>query len=312
MVFLFKRKGWYVVMGNFLGCKSFAKVSILLLILGVFTYLFSGINLKKVRKDYPIVIGKGGRGEIRTNKDDGIAIKVSVFSDACGDYKDEFDDQEKVYKAYKSLKHPKGFKERATMLKPYEYSEGSDPYFCVFKMERLKPYPKGSKLLRNLVLGEESLDKKDKDKGHMTGLKQAKKIIDKLPRYFKDKSNMEQLCYDFGRLAAIMQLVAKVDGYDYELILSQSSSGDIPYKISIIDFDKVNSIKNEFKEKSVDVDKLAECLADMNITPKPTSKSCYNYFKQGYLDLAKQLDKEKGTTFYSKVATELFEVLPDF
>lgn len=292
----------------------FSKIAILLLCFHIsLPILSSESSLEGIAKLYPEVIGKGGHGEIRTKKGDSTVIKLSKKSNVCSDYKKEFEIQSQIYGKYNSLSHPKGFKERATILKPEKYEEAKS--FCFFKMERLRPVLETSPLLDQLYLGETAdYDKiikiDDYIRGHYIGFNQVEQIVNKYPKHSADKSNMEQLCYDFGRLLATVQLAAKFDGNDFELVLSKST-GKPPYKISIIDFDKMESMADlfkDFKEENIKkiVTKTEWVFEAEPYVPDPSS-DCYKNFAEGYLGLAKQLDAQERTNFYSKTAQAMLD-----
>ena len=194
------------------------------------------------------------------------------------------------------------------ILEPQQYYERHD--FCFFKMERLKPI--SGELLYQLYLGDPSQDQVIKEnliRGHYIGFKQASEIVDKYPRVSLTRSNIEQLCYDFGRLLGIIQLAAKFDALDYELVLSKSN-GKIPYKISIIDFDQMSSIADSFASKNIKqiVDRVNWPLTAETYVPNPSDK-CFSHFKAGYLDLARELDIGEKTGFYSEVANAILNML---
>jgi len=108
-------------------------------------------------------------------------------------------------------------------------------------------------------------------------------------------------------LLAIVQLAAKFDALDYELVLSKSND-TFPYMISIIDFDQMSSISDLFEKKDIKmiVKKVSWPLDAEPFLPAP-SNECFKDFKAGYLDVAKQLDNKEKTDFYTKVANAILD-----
>lgn len=261
-------------------------------------------NLQTIIKQYPVIIGKGGHGEIRSDgPDKGTVIKLSTQADRqCASYKQEFDSQLAIYKAYDSFNLPADMKKRATILRPIEYEEFKD--FCFYKMEQLRPFP-NEQLLYQLYLGKEDYDKIFPGRGHYIGIKQLQKKLND-----STGEKLKQLIYDFGFLMGIVQLDAKFDGLDYELVLSKIDDKN-GYKIVIIDFDQMSSIKEYFtgfEEKNIKtiVEKTGWPLQAEEYLPSPEGKY-FKFFEKGYLDVAKQLDTKHNTTFYTKVSKAIME-----
>ncbi|MCF7899563.1 hypothetical protein K9L05_02850, partial [Candidatus Babeliales bacterium] len=209
--------------------------------------------------DFTKIIGRGGYGEIYASDQDGkenIVLKVSRNTRQCQNYKLEFDNQLQIYEKYKSFEHPQGFEDRATFLRPFAYQETEeDGKYCFYAMERL--YPLTGTLLYQIYLGEKSWDQKFGDehfvRGHYLGYNQIEKIVNEFQRLSPDRSNFELLCYDLGRLIAIMHLGAEFDGKDTEYVLAKRSKDEVGnWKLVVIDFDMTRSIHNLFEERNIE------------------------------------------------------------
>ena len=259
---------------------------------------------------FPHIIGRGGYGEIRTDNEGDRVIKLSKKINACLDYKKEFKIHQDIFNAFTNLSHPQAFSRRASILKPGRYVEEKD--HCFYEMERLRPMDNTAKLLDQLYLGEDNYDKKVADdqfiRGRYIGLKQTKTIVDQFPPD-GTRSNIDQLHYNFGRLLALVHLAAKYDTFDFEFVIAQ---GTHYYKIAIIDFDKMNSIANLFEGFKKDnipaiVKKVEWPMAAEQFLPSKKSEH-YQHFKQGYLDLATQLNKRDKTNFYTEVANAILDI----
>jgi len=272
-------------------------------------FIFSYIQgqekeLQALKTQYPTVLGKGGHGEIRADgADKDTVIKLSTQADRqCAYYKKEFDSQLGIYKAFVAFDNPVGMKQRATILEPIEYGEGKD--FCFYKMERLKPFPK-EQFLYQLYLGNESHDKVISGRGHYIGIKQVQEKLND-----PTGKKLDQLIYDFGWLMGVIQLAAKFDALDFELVLSKVDD-KTGYKIVIIDFDQMSSIADYFKgfdEKNIKplVEKTEWVWINEPYVPMPSGKY-FKFFEDGYLGVAKRLDAQYNTKFYTKVGSAMIE-----
>jgi hypothetical protein len=222
--------------------------------------------------------------------------------------------QKKIFEVYEKLEHPDGFKDRASFLNPTNFLSTEDG--CFYLMDRL--YPIEGDLIYQIYLNEPSYDFIIRDetyiRGHYIGYEQIKKIIQDKPRTSETLTNMEQLYYDLGRLLAIMHLGAQIDGRDVEYVLSKrSKNNDLYYKISIIDFNLVSSMKNLFNEKNSEqivltiVNNMMEDIRNGYIA-SPNEWE-FNEFRKGYFYLAIQLDNlddTKPKKFYLNIAKNIF------
>lgn len=285
--------------------KNFKKIGIYVVIFCISSLVQSQEKeLQNIKAQYPTVLGKGGHGEIRADgADKNTVIKLSTQADRqCSEYKKEFDAQSAIYKTFDSFDNPVGLKQRATILKPIEYEQHKD--FCFYKMERLKPFP-NEQLLYQLYLGKEDHDKVIAGRGHYIGIKQLQEKLND-----PTGKKLDQLIYDFGWLMGIIQLAAKFDALDFELVLSKVDD-KAGYKMAIIDFDQMSSIADYFKgfdEKNIKplVEKTEWVWMNEPYVPMP-SGNYFKFFENGYLSVAKRLDTKNNTAFYTKVGVAIIE-----
>lgn len=284
--------------------------------------------------DFTQIIGRGGHGEIRTSpKQSNVVIKISEQASTCGGFKAEFNMQMQAYQTFEKISHPEGFSERAAFLRPKAYSEHcfkTGKSACIYAMERLFPIA-ADKILYQLSLGEASKDEipmNEKNnlpiRGHFIGFQETEKIVNGYARISQNtdeiKSNMDQLCYDVGRLLAILHLVAKLDGCDLECVLVKQSENSHLYKVAIIDFDQMKSLENMFEAaKKGDIKAIKDIVKGVrwSINSLPyfpsfqSSERGFNLFKKGYMQLAQELDEAEKTTIYSTIAEKVIDICKD-
>jgi len=177
---------------------KFKKNSVCFFSFFVFSLLNGANDYETIINSYPLVIGRGGYGEIRKSPNNKMVIKLSKKSNVCKDYQKEYKIHDQIYKVYSKFNAGKdGFAKQAQILKPEEYKSYSD--FCFFKMPLLRPI-KGD-LLYQVYLGEPDDDRVVKRidgaiRGHYLGFKQISDLVNSYPRISKGRSNIEQLCYE--------------------------------------------------------------------------------------------------------------------
>ena len=121
---------------------------------------------------------------------------------------------------------------------------------------------------------------------------------------YKNRTNIEQLCYDLGTLVALVHLAAKLDGFNMEVALAKHAKG---YKLVLLDFDRARDLSPIFAAK--DEKKIITALLKTTMLeyyyPFPTAKG-FKHFREGYLSVAIHLDNKNKENFYLPLAKNFF------
>ncbi len=145
-------------------------------------------------------------------------------------------------------------------------------------------------------------------KGNYKGYEQIKNIVAKYPPYSKNISNLDLLCSDMGRLLAILQLSAQIDGYNTQVTLCRLSNKQNNYKIALFSFIHSFDMAKYFRKLAIDkiVNRYLLTLNDSNYFPKPHVPS-FPAFRKGYYEVAEKLAKNTNNDNYVKIAERLFK-----
>jgi len=145
-------------------------------------------------------------------------------------------------------------------------------------------------------------------RGYYKGYEQIERIVNGYPQISTTLDNMRQLCYDLGKLLAIMQLAAKVDGLGCQVCLAKRSRTSMYYKIAILSLFQANNVESLFNNDKIQilVDKLHKAIITESYFPVPIIKGFPN-FRQGYIDFAAKLTRDENNAIYNTIASRLFE-----
>jgi len=271
-------------------------------------------------QQYNQVIGKGGHGEIWGSLTHNLVIKVNNnikgFMTGASLCKKEFDDQNVLYQTLLKYDPDKTFSKRACFLKPEKFDVITKNHrkFCLFAMERL--YPLDTHIIESRLWHRSHMENigsypkagYDIAPFKRYGYQEIEQLVSRYPRINHERTNMEQLCYDLGRLLAIMSLKVKFDGEDTEVWIGRGVDKAFPYRIVLLDFSRVVHISWYFSRgnKNLFVRDVLRTIRRYQHYPHPTSHG-YKFFRQGYVDFAYVLDKERGGAFYVAFANKLFD-----
>lgn len=199
--------------------------------------------------------------------------------------------------AYNTLKQydpQKTFRKRAAIVKPLHIYVQEKTQASLLVTERIYPLDKASQPLK-LFLKIKYANIKD--------------YVNALPPKSSCHTNMEQLCYDLGKLLAILQLGAKIDGNDFEFFLGRECQESNEYKIFLLDLEKSHDVSQKFKKKQMEklVIAFSKALQEKKYAyfPPPSTEG-FLHFRQGYLDFAARIDNENNENFCVPLAHKLF------
>ncbi len=185
--------------------------------------------------------------------------------------------------------------ERIIILKPTKIIKNEEENICAMELPRLYPIneERNINLITQLRLGEKDLDQVEQldgeiIKGHAIGLEQTTKIISGYPKVNPQKTNIEQLFANIGKLLGILHFKSKLDGLDTELVIVKKNLNDNNYKIALIDFGMCNDLSKDFSKNKTDkiIRKIVKALTVEQIFPNPTTKK-FSIFMEEYINVAK-------------------------
>lgn len=243
------------------------------------------------------------------------AIRFKADGRNLNQYAREFKIQRLLFQLLNASHRDRSFLERVAILEPKNYKFLDKQRVSLFLMERLYPIKKGKfKALKRLYLGcrnnnHEIVKPKtfvSLTPGNYLSYQEVEKILNSYPSVCKEKSNIDQLCFDLGALLALVHLEAKKNGGNMEVALVKKSKTSNRYKIALLDFDKLRDLDELFEKKEVDiiVSELSKRMLKEYYFPFPTTHG-FRHFRAGYLTFAEELDKKERVTFYRPLAEKV-------
>ncbi|MFH1643601.1 MAG: hypothetical protein ABIA74_00290 [bacterium] len=262
----------------------------------------------------PILLGKGPEREVWGSTANELAVKGTLSKTLCGKYTNEFTILKKLQDSLTRYNTDTTFLNRASFPKPNRLEIVSET--CLLFMERLYPLKESvSGYLTQMYLRYRTYNKNDisesEIKGEFIGYDEVEKIVNNYPRVSSQLINIQQICYDLGKLTAIMHLGAKVDGLGAQIGLAQQSKNSRYYKIFILSFFQSNDI-SKFFNKPTDtniqtiVDSLFESMNADYYFPMPNVAGFSN-FRQGYFDFADNMTRTSNRAIYTTITNKLFD-----
>lgn len=210
----------------------------------------------------------------------------------------EFNNMSKAYEAFQQLSNYNQIVPYASFVQPYEKIIGEKDGVAFITMERRAADP-GSKLVR-LYLAQATAYK---------SYQGIKKLVNDQPALHRGKGNMEGLCYHAGALLGVLNLGAFVDSADVELQLEIGLQGKIPYRLTLLDFEKARPVVgNIFSEG---LSRFTRIFTDNLIRYKGRYPDLltpeFAHFRSGYLDVASCLAQDKNAPHLFLVADLIFK-----
>jgi len=271
----------------------------------------TAIRHKYPRFTNPVLIGKGEDREVWGSPTSNLAIKGTRNKILCGKYTNALKYLKKAHQALIQHDRDRTFRQRASFPIPQKLDVVDE--VCLLSMERLYPVKEETEgLLTQMYLGHATYNQRMRDeklvRGYYKGYEQIEQIVNGYPRINATQDNMQQLCYDLGKLFAIMQLAAKVDGLGCQVCLVKQSKTSAYYKIAILSLFQANDVASLFSNDKIQmlIDKLHKTLIAENYFPIPTIKGFAN-FRQGYIDFAEKLSRDENNVIYNTIAVQLFK-----
>ncbi len=261
----------------------------------------------------PILLGKGAEREIWGSSSNNLAVKGTQSKTLCGKYTNEFTILKELQNSLSRYNRDTTFTSRASFPKPNRLEIISET--CLLFMERLYPLKESvSGYLTQMYLRYKTYNKKDVSetqiKGEFVGYNEIEKIVNAYPKTSTQLTNIQQLCYDLGKLTAIMHLGTKLDGVGAQVAIAKQSENSRYYKIFILSFFQSNDISNLFKRPTkaniqTIVDKIFEAMVSDYYYPMPNVAGFSN-FRKGYFDFANNIARTSNRAIYTTITNKLF------
>lgn len=182
------------------------------------------IVLRMLANPNPIILGSGGYGKVFTTADyPDLALKVSLDTNVCREWRKEFNTQKTIYENYDS-------KNKAVrVVKPIKFAfiEGDR---CFILMQRVCP-PKNMEQNTAIqaMMGEIERDDTHHKRGRFVGRS-----------FLKDYIDLDRVALDMGIFLATVHFKLGYDAGDLEYILGRRCGTDKKYWINVVDFGLVN------------------------------------------------------------------------
>ena len=278
--------------------------------------VIKGALIYKYPQQYsnPILLGKGAEREIWGSSSNDLAAKGTQSKTLCGKYTNEFTILKKLQDSLSRYNRDETFTQRASFPKPNRLEIVNE--ICLLFMERLYPLKDSvSGYLTQMYLRYKTYNKQDVSeaqiKGEFVGYNEIKKIVNAYPKTSTQQTNIQQLCYDLGKLTAIMHLGAKIDGVGAQVCLAKQSENSRFYKIFILSFFQSSDISNLFKRPTKDniqiiVNKIFDAMVSDYYYPMPNVPGFSN-FRQGYFDFANNMSQTSNRAIYTTITENLFK-----
>lgn len=240
--------------------------------------------MSKITKNEKVIIGRGGYGEIYyMTKAPNVVYKKSI--DSCKDFKKEYNNHEKIYKAYLNYTDVnKTVRKHYHVLRPYNYTKTKDNNVekCIYNMARIKPLSGTSKVVWQSYIGEDNVNMdqviKSDDGEAIRGRYMGSNTL-------KNKGlDVKSLARGAGILIAIIHYGAQLDGVDAELVIGVTGTiGSQDPGLYVIDFDKTSPWK---VGNHGTVQRLGWSLEAEPYYPY-SNNPLHPYFIKGYYEVAK-------------------------
>ncbi len=264
-----------------------------------------------------VILERNSRVILGSSSNDTVvkAIRFKADGRTLNQYAREFKIQRLLFQLLNASHRDRSFLERVTILEPKNYKFLDKQRVSLFLMKRLYPIKKGKfKALKRLYLGcrnnnHEIVKSKPFVRltpGNYLSYQEVERILNSYPSVCKEKSNIDQLCFDLGALLALVHLEAKKNGGNMEVALVKKNKTSNQYKIALLDFDRLKDLDELFEKKEVDIiaSKLSRSMLKEYYFPFPTTHG-FRHFRAGYLTFAEELDKKKRVTFYRPLAEKV-------
>jgi hypothetical protein len=329
------------------------------LVLSLIVYPIYGCERECIRgwvqrafPQFSSVIGEGGQGIIFGSEDEAMKVcSIEQMGDAC---QKEYLLHRKAYDAYMEADNVNNFKARASIVRPSGFSQcpiSQKQFVCYLQMARLLPIDvdqyrqffsaKAYPALLHILLGNNTVRAHIPTQGLFLGYKEVESFTNQFRQIdpAAHKTNMQLLCWDLGRLLAIMHLKAKISPYDCEFVLARQRPDvktPMPYQLYVIDFGKAKDVSEYleayFKIKSMDakgkfytvsssVEQKAthlpevleaeiaaimkgELSSDWLYIPTPDKKDGFTSFMEGYITYAQELANKQNQPYYINIARD--------
>lgn len=261
----------------------------------------------------PILLGKGAEREVWGSPSNNLAAKGTLSKTLCGKYTNEFKILKTLQNALARYNRDTTFLNRASFPKPERLEIIGET--CLLLMERLYPVKEStSNYLTQMYLRYKTYNKKDVSavqiKGEFVGYDEIEKIVNTYPRTSSQRTNMQQLCYDLGKLTAIMHLAGKIDGLGAQIVLARQSKDSRYYKNVILSFFQSSDLSKFFNRPTttniqIVVDAIFEAMVSDYYYPMP-NVSGFSSFRKGYFDFAKNISRNSNRAIYTTITKKLF------
>lgn len=250
-------------------------------------------------------LGRGWRGVVWGDAACDFVLKACPqkypsLQDHITRHTNEYEIMVRVYEALKKYDPQGTLRRQASIIEPKHFHFSKTTNVCLIAMERLYPF----------ACAENGLIRaRFEDVQCYTHIGQQ---ISKKGSQRPEKA-MEELCYNFGKIFAIVQLAAHIDGHDTETYLASRSQKDTDnYRLVMLDFGSVHVIPDRLFSSGNEND-LIEWLIEpftkkhRHANPPTFTTPGFSFFRKGYLAIAAALDEEYKASFYVPLSEMLFK-----
>jgi hypothetical protein len=257
---------------------------------------------------YPIVIGAGGYGVVRTGTyppHSEQAMKY-LYKQECPSAKKEFMVHKRIYDAwttYVTISRKEGHSDRSIVPEPLDYTENESG--CKILTERLfTVHPRGDFLVHIALAGNTppslqnrliptrfDVESTELNRGYFFDEEHIRLLVE--PRL-----HMEDVVYNIGLLTGIIIFGAHYDPYDCEFVLCEKYQ---QLFVAVIDFGKAEPILS-FNDKTAYT--IASHI-DLDLYYSPGSGNFNDMYYKGIMDAYRVFEDTNSFMFYKSVMQAL-------